>query len=38
MALLWGDLSHYSERNSKRKPNHISIQSKKYKFPQFLSV
>ncbi|EGR2322713.1 hypothetical protein D0267_08360 [Vibrio alginolyticus] len=38
MALLWGDLSHYSERNSKRKLSHISIQSKKYKFPQFLSV
>ncbi|EGQ8261275.1 hypothetical protein DZF84_15610 [Vibrio parahaemolyticus] len=29
MALLWGDLSHYSERNSKRKQSDISIQSKK---------
>ncbi|TMX40105.1 hypothetical protein DA096_07190 [Vibrio rotiferianus] len=38
MALFWGDLSHYSERNSKRKPSHISIQSKKYKFPLILSV
>ncbi|AUV86848.1 hypothetical protein C1N50_12060 [Vibrio campbellii] len=38
MALFWGYLSHYSERNSKRKPSLISIQSKKYKFPQFLSV
>ncbi|EGR2841228.1 hypothetical protein DMV94_01940 [Vibrio parahaemolyticus] len=29
MALLWGDLSHYFEHNSKRKLSHISIQSKK---------
>ncbi|AUW38840.1 hypothetical protein FP742_16040 [Vibrio parahaemolyticus] len=29
MALFWGDLSLYSERNSKRKQSDISIQSKK---------
>ncbi|EGR3403840.1 hypothetical protein DXJ95_04870 [Vibrio parahaemolyticus] len=29
MALFWGDLSLYFERNSKRKQSDISIQSKK---------
>ncbi|EGQ8299341.1 TPA: hypothetical protein GRR81_19060 [Vibrio parahaemolyticus] len=29
MALFWGDLSLYSERNSKRKQSDISIPSKK---------
>ncbi|HAS6640155.1 hypothetical protein C1S99_05760 [Vibrio parahaemolyticus] len=29
MVLFWGDLSLYSERNSKRKQSDISIQSKK---------
>ncbi|EGQ8284605.1 hypothetical protein DC889_08705 [Vibrio parahaemolyticus] len=29
MALFWGDLSLYSECNSKRKQSDISIQSKK---------
>ncbi|EGR2917168.1 hypothetical protein DMW38_12935 [Vibrio parahaemolyticus] len=29
MALFWGDLSLYSEHNSKRKQSDISIQSKK---------
>ncbi|HAS6880137.1 TPA: hypothetical protein I7282_10210 [Vibrio parahaemolyticus] len=29
MALFWGDLSLYSERNNKRKQSDISIQSKK---------
>ncbi|EGQ8926657.1 hypothetical protein DLH98_16690 [Vibrio parahaemolyticus] len=29
MALFWGDLSLYSERNSKHKQSDISMQSKK---------